>query len=58
MDSQIEGTEKFEPELFCLRCRFLEWDEEARRCANFDHEPCPLFIRQVLAGMEMNCWVV
>jgi len=48
----------FEPELFCLRCDQMEWDEETRRCENFDGPRCPLFIRGLLAGIEVRCVVV
>ena len=49
---------KFEPELYCLRCQCMEWDEQTRRCTNFEDSACPLFIRQVLAGVELTCLVV
>lgn len=49
---------KFEPELYCLRCQLMEWDEEQRACANFDTGMCPLVIRKVLADFSYNCLVV
>jgi hypothetical protein len=57
-DMESAANQKFEPEIYCLRCQHMEWDEEAKRCANFDLELCPLAIRRVLAGLEMNCLVV
>lgn len=58
MQESIQPEEKFEPELFCLRCPAMEWDEQARQCANFGDQACPLFIRQVLAGLQISCLVV
>lgn len=49
---------KFEPELYCLRCQLMEWDEEQRACTNFDTGICPLAIRKVLADLPYNCLVV
>lgn len=48
----------FEPELYCLRCDQMEWDEDTRRCENFDGPRCPLFIRALLADMKVSCVVV
>lgn len=58
MERAKTHSEKFEPELYCLRCQGMEWDEEARRCANFLGARCPLSIRGLLAGLEMNCLVL
>lgn len=58
MNKPLTPTEKFEPELYCLRCQRMEWDEEARRCANFDSPRCPLSIRRLLAGLQVTCMVV
>lgn len=48
----------YEPEVYCLRCHMLEWDDEQRCCANFHDENCPLGIRQVLAELEVDCLVI
>lgn len=58
MKEQAETSPAFEPELYCLRCDEMEWDEEARRCVNFDGERCPLSIRRLLSGLEMRCMVL
>ncbi|MCB2189255.1 MAG: hypothetical protein KQJ78_22790 [Deltaproteobacteria bacterium] len=52
------SAEKFEPELYCLRCEELTWDEESRRCANFDGPLCPITLRHLLAGLEITYLVV
>ncbi|KMY68184.1 hypothetical protein AAU61_00130 [Desulfocarbo indianensis] len=51
-------VKKFEPELYCLRCQLMEWDEDKRACANFEIGGCPLAIRKVLADLSYNCLVV
>ncbi len=51
-------TNKFVPELYCLRCQLMEWDEEERACTNFETGVCPLVIRKVLAKLSYNCLVV
>jgi hypothetical protein len=48
----------FEPELYCLRCQYMEWDEGRRCCANFDKTPCPLSIKELLADLQVKCLVV
>ena len=58
MPEPAQTEEKFEPELYCLRCQSMEWDEQARQCANFGDAVCPLFIRRILAGFELTCLVV
>ncbi len=58
MEAKDQARTQFEPEIYCLRCQMLEWDEEARRCANFDSEICPLDIRRVLAGLQVECLVI
>lgn len=58
MKEEIQATSNFEPEIYCLVCQHMEWDDEERRCANFDGANCPLTIRRVLAGLDMSCLVV
>ena len=58
MESQALETETYQPEIYCLVCQHMEWDDEARRCANFDGPDCPLTIRRVLAGFDCGCLVV
>lgn len=58
MDQPTRHEEEFQPELYCLSCQRMEWDERERRCANFDGPRCPLSIRRLLAGIEMRCLVV
>ena len=58
MEKVPTSAEKFEPELYCLRCQKMEWDEESRCCANFQGPRCPLSIRSLLAGLQLNCLVV
>ena len=48
----------FEPEMYCLRCQNMEWDEQKRCCANFDKSACPLSIRDLLADLKVSCLVV
>ena len=57
MQAKVNPPEEFQPEVYCLRCQFMEWDDEARRCGNFETSACPLVIRRVLAGMEVSCLV-
>lgn len=58
MKDEQPSAEGFEPEIYCLVCQHMEWDDEARRCVNFDGEQCPLTIRRVLEGCEISCLVV
>lgn len=58
MKDQNVQVQNFEPELYCLRCEQMEWDDQARRCQNFDGPRCPLFIRSLLADIEVRCVVV
>jgi hypothetical protein len=58
MEKVIQNQEEFQPEVYCLVCQSMEWDGEKRRCANFDKPGCPLSIKRVLAGCEMNCLVI
>ncbi len=58
MEQTAVPKERFEPELYCLRCQGMEWDDEARRCVNFDGPNCPLGIRRLLAGLKVSCLVV
>jgi hypothetical protein len=58
MEKGLAQNEKFEPEMFCLRCQRMEWDEDARACANFQGPSCPLAIRSLLQGLELSCMVV
>ncbi len=58
MEKMVISREKFEPELYCLRCQRMEWDDDAHRCANFQAPCCPLGIRLLLKGMEVSCVVV
>ncbi|MFH1058257.1 MAG: hypothetical protein V1797_06185 [Pseudomonadota bacterium] len=58
MEKTAVTREKFEPELYCLRCQGMEWDDETRRCANFNGPRCPLTIRSVLADLKVSCLVV
>lgn len=58
MEKSPRPAERFEPEVYCLRCLSMEWDEETRSCANFNGPRCPLSIRQVLAGLQFTCVVV
>jgi hypothetical protein len=57
-DKTQTEIKRFEPELYCLRCQLMEWDEEQRTCTNFDSGICPLAIRKVLADLSYNCLVV
>lgn len=58
MKPKTTAAENFQPEMYCLVCQHMEWDEEARRCANFDGEKCPLAIRKILESCELTCLVV
>ncbi len=58
MAKELHAGETFQPEIYCLVCQKMEWDEEARRCVNFDTPGCPLTIRRLLADCEMNCLVI
>jgi hypothetical protein len=58
MENKALRQESYEPEIYCLVCQKMEWDEENRRCANFNGPDCPLAIRQVLADFEQNCVVL
>ncbi len=58
METKDTAREAFQPEMYCLICQNMEWDENRRRCVNFDSEKCPLTIRKVLAGCELSCLVV
>lgn len=58
MEKTSRAAENFEPELYCLRCQRMDWDEDARRCINFDTPRCPLDIRNLLAGIEVTCLVI
>jgi hypothetical protein len=58
MESKTQPAETFEPEIYCLVCQRMEWDDESKRCVNFDGAECPLTIRRVLAGFDMNCMVI
>jgi hypothetical protein len=57
-DKTLSKAKKFEPELYCLRCQLMEWDEDQRSCTNFETGVCPLAIRKVLADLSYNCLVV
>lgn len=48
----------FEPEVYCLRCQYMQWNEEQRVCDNFEAAQCPLLIRSLLADFEVSCLVV
>lgn len=56
--AKITAETKFEPELYCLRCQHMDWDDDNRRCANFQQPSCPLDIRALLASLHMHCLVV
>ena len=58
MAKEVRSGEEFQPEVYCLVCNKMEWDDETRRCANFDEPGCPLTIRRVLADHEMKCLVI
>lgn len=58
MEQIVEPRRPFEPELFCLRCQCMEWDERTRRCANFDGPSCPLGIKSLLEDLKVQCLVV
>lgn len=58
MEKTARPAEKFEPEVYCLRCLSMEWDDEARACVNFNGPRCPLDIRQILASLQVTCVVV
>jgi len=58
MEERLHTASEFQPELFCLRCQSIEWDETEHRCANFEGPNCPLSIKSLLAGLEMSCLVV
>ena len=58
MENPTAPEDKFEPEFYCLRCQLMEWDPEKRQCTNFGEVVCPLSIRQLLAGIKLNCLVV
>jgi hypothetical protein len=57
-DTRPADDKRFEPELYCLRCRLLEWDEEERACLNFESPACPLSFRKVLDGLSLSFLVV
>ena len=58
MEKASTLPQKFQPELYCLRCQRMEWDDEARCCANFQGPRCPLTICTLLAGLQLQCLVV
>jgi hypothetical protein len=58
MEDQVAPAEEYQPEFYCLRCQLMEWDPERRQCTNFGQATCPLSIRQLLAGIHLNCMVV
>jgi hypothetical protein len=57
-DSRPQDEKRFEPELYCLRCRLMAWDEEERTCLNFETRACPLGFRKVLDGLSLSFLVV
>jgi hypothetical protein len=58
MEQNALDYKPFEPEIYCLRCQRMEWDENKRRCANFNQARCPLRIKDILAGFPLQCLVV
>jgi hypothetical protein len=58
MEQNALDCKPFEPEMYCLRCQRMEWDEHKRRCANFNKAFCPLSIKDILAGFSLKCLVV
>lgn len=58
MEAKPTASEIFQPEIYCLVCQNMLWDDTTRRCSNFDGPDCPLTIRRVLAGMDCGCVVV
>jgi hypothetical protein len=58
MEQNALNFKMFEPEMYCLRCRHMEWDEIRRCCANFDRPLCPLSIKEVLSDLQVKCLVI
>ena len=58
MENQDKSAVEFEPEIYCLVCRMMEWDEEKKICLNYDAPECPLSIRSVLGKLNVSCLVV
>jgi hypothetical protein len=58
MEDNAEQKVEFQPEVYCLRCHLMEWDENRRCCANFEESRCPLSIRRILKGLDVSCLVV
>lgn len=48
----------FEPEVYCLRCQHMEWNDQKRKCSNYEQPICPLLIKSILADFEVSCLVV
>ena len=58
MEKQDKSTAEFEPEIYCLVCRLMDWDEEKKCCLNYGAPDCPLNIRRVLGKLNVSCLVV
>ncbi len=58
MENEEKEIMGFEPEIYCLTCRLMDWDQEKKTCANFDTQDCPLVIRRVLQKLNVSCLVV
>ncbi len=58
MEQNSLNFKAFEPEVYCLRCQYMEWNDMKRKCSNFEQPQCPLLIKNILADFEVSCLVV
>lgn len=58
MEQHTLELKVFEPEVYCLRCQHMEWNEYKRKCINFEQPQCPLLIKNILADFKLSCLVI
>lgn len=44
-------------EIYCLRCKLFEWDDQTEACARQDSPGCPLLIKSILKRHRINCLI-